>query len=342
MATGFMLLNWMAVVTMGGGNGEPSSNDYKTVKSFYDEKNDSLDGVFIGSSAVHRFWNAPMAYEDYGMCVFGLGTGLQPIPMVKSLLMEAAERQESLKFAVIEIRNISKYSGNFDETNAKSVSDAMPLLSANRIEAINSYIDYCEALDAPVDKTPADYYIPMFRNRGNWLKDFSIDRIRQSYNYDNGVFKGYRPRFDVEAQEDAQNDLHEEELLECKQELLDGLLEVANECEFDVIFVAAPMMSPSFRVGIVNSACKYLQNRSATVLNFNDKELRDELELDFDTDFYDARHVNVGGAEQYTKYMSKYLADRYDLPDHRGQKGYESWDTALEECKEFIKRESKQ
>ena len=64
MATGFMLLNWMAVVTMGGGNGEPSSNDYKTVKSFYDEKNDSLDGVFIGSSAVHRFWNAPMAYED--------------------------------------------------------------------------------------------------------------------------------------------------------------------------------------------------------------------------------------------------------------------------------------
>ena len=123
---------------------------------------------------------------------------------------------------------------------------------------------------------------------------------------------------------------------------MDGLLEVANECEFDVIFVAAPMMSPSFRVGIVNSACKYLQNRSATVLNFNDKELRDELELDFDTDFYDARHVNVGGAEQYTKYMSKYLADRYDLPDHRGQKGYESWDTALEECKEFIKRESKQ
>lgn len=47
-------------------------------------------------------------------------------------------------------------------------------------------------------------------------------------------------------------------------------------------------------------------------------------------------HVNDGGAEQYTKYMSRYLADRYDLPDHRGQDGYESWETALEEYKENI------
>lgn len=336
LVTGFMVLNWMAVLTMSGGNGEYPSNDYKTVKSFYYEKKDSLDGVFIGSSAVYRFWNAPMAYEDYGMCVYGLGTNVQPIPMAKGLLMEAAERQDNLKFALIEIRNISKYSGSFDVTCAKSVSDAMPLLSANRIEAINSYIDYCEALDADVDKTPVDYYLPMFRNRGSWLKDFNIDRVRESYNYDNSVFKGYRPSFEVEAQEDAQNDLHQEELLECKQDLLDDLLKAASECEFDVIFVAAPITDSPYRVGIVNSACKYLQNRGATVLNFNDKELRDQLELDFDTDFYDGRHVNDGGAEQYTKYLSKYLADRYELPDHRGQKEYESWEKALEEYKDCL------
>lgn len=61
LATGFMLLNWMAVVTVRGVNGDYSSNDYKAVKSFYNENKDSLDGVFIGSSAVYRFWNAPMA-----------------------------------------------------------------------------------------------------------------------------------------------------------------------------------------------------------------------------------------------------------------------------------------
>ena len=49
--------------------------------------------------------------------------------------------------------------------------------------------------------------------------------------------------------------------------------------------------------------------------------------------------MNVGGAEKYTKYMSKYLADRYDLPDHRGQEGYESWDEALEKYKDFIESE---
>lgn len=342
LATGFMLLNWMAVVTVSGGTEDYSSIDYKAVKSFYNEKNDSLDGVFIGSSAVYRFWNAPMAYEDYGMCVYGLATNVQPIPMAKGLLMEAAERQGRLKFAVIEIRNISKYSGSFEVTNAKSVTDAMPLLSANRLDAINSYIDYCEALEAPVDKTPGDYYLPMFREKGSWLKDFSIDRVRESCNYDNGVFKGFRPSFSVTAQEDAQNDLHEEKLLECKQVLLDELLQAADECEFDVIFVAAPITDFPYRVGIVNSACKYLQERGATVLNFNDKALRDELKLDFATDFYDGRHVNVGGAEKYTKYMSRYLADRYDLPDHRGQEGYESWDEALEKYKDFIESEGEQ
>lgn len=64
---------------------------------------------------------------------------------------------------------------------------------------------------------------------------------------------------------------------------MDDLLKAADECEFDVIFVAAPITDFPYRMGIVNSACKYLQERGATVLNFNDKAIRDELEFDFDT-----------------------------------------------------------
>ena len=47
--------------------------------------------------------------------------------------------------------------------------------------------------------------------------------------------------------------------------------------------------------------------------------------------------MNYVGAEKYTRYLTAYLKAHYDLPDHRGEAGFESWDKAYKAYKQYVK-----
>ena len=71
--------------------------NYDSIRGLYLEENDSLDGIYIGSSAVYRFWMAPLAYENEGMAVYSLASGSMPISSIEYLLKDAVKRQGNLK-----------------------------------------------------------------------------------------------------------------------------------------------------------------------------------------------------------------------------------------------------
>ncbi|MBP3892765.1 MAG: SGNH/GDSL hydrolase family protein [Atopobiaceae bacterium] len=53
----------------------------------------------------------------------------------------------------------------------------------------------------------------------------------------------------------------------------------------------------------------------------------EEIGLDWSTDSKDGGdHLNASGAEKFSHYMSALLDDEYDLPDHRGDSAYASWE----------------
>ena len=54
----------------------------------------------------------------------------------------------------------------------------------------------------------------------------------------------------------------------------------------------------------------------------------DEIGIDFSTDFADSGHLNVHGAEKVSVYLADYMTAHFDLPDHRGDAAYSSWDLA--------------
>ena len=51
--------------------------------------------------------------------------------------------------------------------------------------------------------------------------------------------------------------------------------------------------------------------------------------ISFLQDFSDKSHLNHGGAKKYTEYLGKWLNENYDIPDRRGQSGYESWEKQI-------------
>ena len=62
----------------------------------------------------------------------------------------------------------------------------------------------------------------------------------------------------------------------------------------------------------------------------------DAIGLDFEKDFMDESHLNYYGAEKFTEYLGKDIAGRFDLPDHRGEKRYKSWDANCLEIEKAV------
>ena len=86
-----------------------------------------------------------------------------------------------------------------------------------------------------------------------------------------------------------------------------------------------------------NTAMDMVKERGYTVINFNTPEMYEELDIDWDHDFYNSKHVNYIGAEKYTSWLSEYIKENYDLEDHRGDSRYESWETAYEAYCDYVK-----
>ena len=44
--------------------------NYQWIGGFYEEEEESLDAVYIGSSNCYAFWNSMTAWEEYGITVY--------------------------------------------------------------------------------------------------------------------------------------------------------------------------------------------------------------------------------------------------------------------------------
>ncbi len=70
-------------------------------------------------------------------------------------------------------------------------------------------------------------------------------------------------------------------------------------------------------------------------MNFN---LVNDFDVDYSKDFLDFAHLNVYGATKFTLYFSDYLSKNYELPDHRKDKNYLSWEEEYDEFKVNFKK----
>ena len=50
----------------------------------------------------------------------------------------------------------------------------------------------------------------------------------------------------------------------------------------------------------------------------------------------DESHLNYYGADKFTGYLGKDITDRFELPDHRGDKKYKSWEENSREIKKSV------
>ena len=113
----------------------PNSDPNRRIfNAFYAEKKDTIDAVYLGTSATNRYFIGPLAYEETGIAGFDLAAMGMPLFFVQNLMKEVEKTQEPALY-IIELRGVLK--GNEDVTDAhiRRITDSMHI-SSNKYDMI--------------------------------------------------------------------------------------------------------------------------------------------------------------------------------------------------------------
>ncbi len=296
---------------------------------FYKEPTNSLDVIYIGSSNAYAQFNSVLAYNKYGYTTGLLSADSQPFVLTKYLIEEAKKYQKTYVYVIDLAKSVDSID-SLNEYSLRKTIDSMKF-SKNRIEAINELLKYRSGINK---KEYVNYYFSFLFYHNKWKSPTKLNIIR-----DASLYKGYLFD-DMTASVENVTDYHyNQETMELEEEskqILEDLIEYVKANNINVLFVVPIRSYYKENSKRLNTVINILQENDLKVLNFN--VLDDFNNIDFSNDFYNDSHLNVYGATKYTLYFSKYLKDNYNLPDHRGDVKYESWDKEYERFKTDYKK----
>lgn len=300
----------------------------RTFASFYSLEKNSLDGIYLGSSAAYRYWIPTQAYTRYGMKIFNLSTGSQPVVLQKYLIKEALKSQPDMKVIVIDIRSIIAADKKLKESDIRRVTDSMPM-SANRIRAINAALKYFKQEGADISYSKRNYYFSYLLYHNRWADDFSVSDLNpvdkknpyMGFIYTSGSSQSNTltpPEYTSETSG----------LDSAKTAVLKDLLAYCKTLKQKVIFVSSPYQISSADQKDLNTCEKMIEKSGFTFLDFNTEKLSDKMNLNWTTDFLDSKHVNYSGAEKFTAYMSAYLNKQITFDKQTSSASAKEWKQA--------------
>lgn len=283
------------------------------VPTFYELDKDTVDVLFLGSSHCYCAVRNAQLWDSYGMATYSLAISGQDLAASYYWLEEALKTQTP-KVVCLEVYGVD-FHGYEDQGNL--YRNVLPY----RISG-----DYANMLrDIVGGDEEKDIFMkwPILHTRYTELQ-------RQDFPGETPLFIGYRAEFHAEAIDWRANGLHAYEgnevmpIEEAEETWLRKIIETARENGIELCFFAAPFAATDEEQMKFNRVKQIAEAEEIPFINtIADHE---KLGLIADVDFIDWAHTNIWGAQKVTAYLGEFLAGNYDLPDHRGDRGYEIWD----------------
>lgn len=283
---------------------------------------ENVDMVYVGGSAAFVFWQPLKAWNDQGMTSYCYATNTIQAEGIKAYLEEARKSQDP-KLFVVDARAFQYYSDEPDEMGIRTQADAMDWTSVSRYQLLN---DYFKHRNISEDTDILAYYLDIAKYHTNTI-NLEIEAAWRLKNNDEiSKNKGWEWIDEYAYLEEPTNFYAEErgELPENASETLHELLAYCRDEQLNVLFVVCPYYLTREDQTKYNTIGDIVESYGFNYLNAN--EHYDDMGIDFTTDFYNKNHVNLFGAAKYTEFLENYIVQNYDLPDHRGDVDYASWD----------------
>lgn len=296
-----------------------------SIKKFYDEPENSIDVLCFGSSMIFENVNTEILWDNYGIASFDLCGSIQPFWNTYYYMKEALRTQKP-KVMVMDV---------YGAVQKEDYIDYSRIIKNNY--GLNFSKDKIQSI---ITSTPPDEQIdylleyPTFHSRYNELtrKDFEKDNGNVLFKN----WKGYGMNTATTAfsrPSDFQTS-EESKLTKKVEKYLLKIINLSKENNVPLLLVKTPYIISKDDQEIYNTVADIADKNNIPFVNFNN--YYDEIGLDFSTDFADTSHMNYHGNEKFTSYLANYLKSNYDIPDHRNDEKYKSYDYMAEDCKQRI------
>ena len=310
----------------------PNDGDFVYIKTYGMQPKNSIDMVYFGGSSVLTYWIPMEAYQQYGFTSFNFANSTMPAQLEKYCIIEALKNQ-SPELLVVDVRPF-EYAENlfgdpqhmymFDEARIRGFVDCFRY-SFNRTMAIKNGV--------PKENGRIDYYFDISKYHTNFAALLNENNWKYAFGMlddDTKKFGGFRPviRYGEIERIDI-SDIAEEQPF---SETLDPIyLDLVNYCAdfaMNVMFIVPPYAESEEHRQKHNYMRRIAEENGIKFIDCND--IFDEIGMNAQTDFYDVNHLQIFGAQKYTKWLGQYLKKTYGLPDRRGESKYADWDMAYE------------
>jgi len=327
----FLTITVLMFVVLGNliGTGDDRYDNRGRIAGFYKQPKDSIDVVLMGSSAIYRGWSSMVAWHEYGITSYAWSTSAQPAAAYRFIIKDVLKRQSPDVFVI----NTRPFKSDLSPDNEhdlgaiRKVTDNMPF-SLNRKQAIDYILD---SIGVKTDNFKMDYYFSFILYHNRWKEGLDALNIGEDrYSRIKGTRIGPEIFRSRDLSSDVDTDLTDERLplSESNYENLINLLEWLKEEDIPVVFLRLPYVASEKEHKILNTVADIIDDYGFEYLDFSDGATK--MGIDFSSDFYDKKHLNVYGMEKSTKWLSEYLIENYDLTDHRGDEKYADWNEAYE------------
>lgn len=277
----------------------PDRRDYGATWNMYlEEKEDSIDLMFVGSSMAYCDVIPARIYEKTGHTSYVMAAPYM-MPDTAYYYIKEALRTQSPEVIMLEA---TSFFFTVKEANYYKANIGYMPYSLNRLKAI---------LYAAPAEEKLGLLFPLFNYHERWenytLKEHfeprsdAVSDIMAGYTYlgtAQAQSERYERKFLYDDEEYEENIAYMKKIIElCRDEGIKLEMFIVPACEY---------VSPELTAGLREAA------GNVKIINFND--YFDEIGFDLESDFYDKRHVNFKGAVKFTDYLAEYIENSFDLP----------------------------
>ncbi len=320
----------------------PEARDVTGMYGFYKEKENSMDVILIGPSTMYTDFYSPLAYEEAGFTSYAVATGGLSGEMYQYAVKEALQTQSPSLF-VVDLSGFCDIDQR-DSAAMRRFADSIKK-GSNRDAFIAEMV--------PEDEQES-YKIPFLKYHSGWvrargcfkaLKD-KLAMNRRGYS----VTKNFCAYADF-AEGKPKNGTYE--LSEAGMESLKDFLVFLKDNHIEnVLFIRCPNRNIAKKGDsllqaeemIKTAGFDYLDTVEALAPSVSAEESAPETAdaadapakreapelLDFNKDFYDADHLNIYGAEKFTRYFSQELVSTYKINTVHDDDVKQQWDACAD------------
>lgn len=311
--------------------GEMTSTD-KTWRSFYSLDKNSIDVVLIGASGLAYYYQQSQAYGERGYTSYNLTSAAQPYELITTIMDEALRFQDPDLF-VVEIRSIASVEDKYENAKpGQSKADIdyeyrqvlwglldpfspyrwKSILKFRKEMTLENFLESCFPL-LGYHENVYDLENIASNLRASWKKYYGTPDIT--------ITTDYTERAKEQSRLTQNSTYHADE---AKKAALDEIYSKAQACGKPVLFLMTPYLQNEIMYSIQNELVDYMREQGYDYLDC--RGLENEIGLDYGSDFYDLRHVNVIGAHKFTSWFAEYLDEHYDLSKNYSEASSAAWD----------------